>query len=162
MENYYETLGLKPFADISEIKRIFRKLAKQYHPDMQEGGDREKFEQIRTTYEILKSDSSRKSYNQTLKYLMAQAKEDAKRAQLGEIDSLTKLDLYFHAINLFHKAFGCRDIDIFEDMSKACFIEIFGDVLFRDLRNSSWNQRITTNSRHGPSDFKNSEMILSS
>jgi DnaJ-class molecular chaperone len=93
MDNYYEILGLKAFSDIGDIKQMFRELAKRYHPDMQGTGNREKFERIQTAYENLKDDSLRKAHDQSLKYHMAQAKEAAERAQLREMDPLTKLEI---------------------------------------------------------------------
>ncbi|HLB45697.1 MAG TPA: J domain-containing protein [Anaerolineales bacterium] len=44
-------LGSSPQADIAEIKKRFRDLAKRYHPDL--GGDGEKFIELMETYERL-------------------------------------------------------------------------------------------------------------
>ena len=45
--DYYEVLGLSKGASDEEIKRAFRKLAKQYHPDVnKEPGAEEKFKEI--------------------------------------------------------------------------------------------------------------------
>ena len=46
-KDYYEVLGLSKGASDEEIKRAFRKLAKQYHPDVnKEPGAEEKFKEI--------------------------------------------------------------------------------------------------------------------
>ena len=46
-KDYYEVLGLQKGATDEEIKRAFRRLAKQYHPDVnKEPGAEEKFKEI--------------------------------------------------------------------------------------------------------------------
>jgi DnaJ-class molecular chaperone len=42
MAGCYETLRVSPTAEIEEIKQSYRMLAKRYHPDLQDGMDREK------------------------------------------------------------------------------------------------------------------------
>jgi curved DNA-binding protein len=51
MANAYETLGVPKGASESEIKRAYRKLAGQHHPD--KGGDTHKFQEIQSAYETL-------------------------------------------------------------------------------------------------------------
>ena len=51
MTNYYATLGISPGADSAEVKRAYRKLASQHHPDR--GGDPERFKQIQEAYDAL-------------------------------------------------------------------------------------------------------------
>jgi len=60
--DYYEVLGVGKSASPDEIKKAFRRLAVQYHPDR--GGDEAKFREINEAYEILKDDSKRKRYDQ--------------------------------------------------------------------------------------------------
>ena len=52
----YEVLGLSQSATQDEIKRAFRKLAIQHHPD--KGGDQELFKEINAAYEILSNEFS--------------------------------------------------------------------------------------------------------
>ncbi len=49
--DYYETLGLKRGASDEDIKKAYRKMAMQHHPDR--GGDQNKFKEISTAYEAL-------------------------------------------------------------------------------------------------------------
>jgi len=56
--DYYDVLGVDKNADASTIKKAYRKLAKEKHPDS--GGDEEEFKEIAEAYEIL-SDSEKKS-----------------------------------------------------------------------------------------------------
>lgn len=61
--DYYELLGIDKSASADEIKKAFRKLAIQYHPD-KEGGDEAKFKEINEAYEVLKDSSKRQRYDQ--------------------------------------------------------------------------------------------------
>jgi molecular chaperone DnaJ len=60
--DYYEVLGVGKNASADEIKKAFRRLAVQHHPDR--GGDEAKFREVNEAYEILKDDSKRKRYDQ--------------------------------------------------------------------------------------------------
>jgi molecular chaperone DnaJ len=61
--DYYEVLGVGKNASADEIKKAFRRLAVQYHPD-KEGGDETKFKEINEAYEVLKDPSKRQRYDQ--------------------------------------------------------------------------------------------------
>jgi len=61
--DYYEILGLSKSATADEIKRAYRKLAMQHHPD-KHGGDDAKFKEIGEAYETLKDDQKRAGYDQ--------------------------------------------------------------------------------------------------
>ena len=58
----YETLGVDKSASNADIKKAYRKLAIQHHPD--KGGDEEKFKEITRAYEILSDESKRSQYDQ--------------------------------------------------------------------------------------------------
>ena len=57
MTNHYQTLGVDRNAGPDEIKRAYRKLASQHHPD--KGGDKVKFQEIQSAYSILGDDQKR-------------------------------------------------------------------------------------------------------
>lgn len=61
--DYYEVLGVGKHASADEIKKAFRRLAVQYHPD-KEGGDEAKFKEVNEAYEVLKDQSKRQRYDQ--------------------------------------------------------------------------------------------------
>lgn len=63
--DYYELLGVDRDADQKEIKRAYRKLAKKYHPDMNQDKDTsDKFKEISEAYEILSDPDKRARYDQ--------------------------------------------------------------------------------------------------
>ncbi|AJD06307.1 co-chaperone-curved DNA binding protein A [Campylobacter lari] len=60
----YETLGISQNASADEIKKAYRKLARQYHPDInKEAGAEEKFKEINAAYEILSDEKKRAQYD---------------------------------------------------------------------------------------------------
>lgn len=61
--DYYEVLGVGKDASTDEIKKAFRRLAVQLHPD-KEGGDETKFKEANEAYEVLKDSAKRQRYDQ--------------------------------------------------------------------------------------------------
>ena len=64
MNSLYETLGINKNASSDEIKKAYRRLARQYHPDInKEKGAEEKFKEINAAYEILSDEKKRAQYD---------------------------------------------------------------------------------------------------
>ncbi len=62
--DYYEILGVARTADKAEIKAAFRKLAREYHPDVSKHDDAEaRFKEINEAYEVLSDDDKRARYD---------------------------------------------------------------------------------------------------
>ena len=61
-KDYYSVLGVEKNASKDEIKKAFRKLAHQYHPD-KKGGNEGKFKEVNEAYNILSNDQKRKEYD---------------------------------------------------------------------------------------------------
>ena len=64
--DYYEILGISKDSTGEEIKKSFRRLARQYHPDLNPGNKaaEEKFKDINEAYEVLSDPSKRAQYDQ--------------------------------------------------------------------------------------------------
>ncbi|MBI3092340.1 MAG: DnaJ domain-containing protein [Candidatus Tectomicrobia bacterium] len=63
--DYYDVLGVKRTASDTELKRAYRKLARQYHPDINPApGSAERFAEISEAYEVLHDAEKRRKYDQ--------------------------------------------------------------------------------------------------
>ncbi|MDM8524461.1 DnaJ domain-containing protein [Desulfococcaceae bacterium HSG8] len=80
MENFYNILSIQENAGDEDIKKAFRMLAKQHHPDISKG-DSEKFRQVSHAYKILSNPEARKDYDKTL---------DNFRRKTGDLGNYTK------------------------------------------------------------------------
>src|SRR5437868_2632840 len=65
-KDYYESLGVPRNASDADIKKAFRKLAREYHPDVAKDKKRaeEKFKEINEAYEVLSDPAKRKKYDE--------------------------------------------------------------------------------------------------
>jgi len=103
-QDYYELLGVARGAGADEIKRAYRKMAMQYHPD-RNPGDKEaetKFREVSEAYEVLKDEQKRAAYD---RFGHAAFEQGGGRAGAGGFD--------------FNFATGFADI----------FDEMFGDLM---------------------------------
>lgn len=65
-KDYYEVLGISKNADEKTIKQAYRKMAKKYHPDTNQGNPQaeEKFKEVTEAYNVLSDKEKRKMYDQ--------------------------------------------------------------------------------------------------
>src|SRR5438309_994961 len=65
-KDYYSALGVSKTATSAEIKKAYRKLARQHHPDANKGdaASEEKFKEISEAYDVLSDESKRKEYDE--------------------------------------------------------------------------------------------------
>jgi molecular chaperone DnaJ len=65
-KDYYKTLGVTKGASADEIKKSYRKLARKYHPDANEGNAKaeERFKEISEAYNVLSDEKRRKEYDE--------------------------------------------------------------------------------------------------
>ncbi|MEK7184188.1 MAG: DnaJ domain-containing protein [Patescibacteria group bacterium] len=61
-KDYYDILGVPRTASADELKRAYRKLAQQYHPD--KGGNSERFKEVNEAYQVLSDPNKRQQYDQ--------------------------------------------------------------------------------------------------
>ena len=65
MTDYYNVLGLPRTADDKAVRQAYRKLARQYHPDVNhdDSASEEKFKAINEAYSVLSDPDKRRRYN---------------------------------------------------------------------------------------------------
>jgi DnaJ-class molecular chaperone len=63
--DYYQTLGVSRSASADEIKKAYRKLAREFHPDRRPDDKQaaERFKQIQSAYDVLSDEEKRKKYD---------------------------------------------------------------------------------------------------
>lgn len=86
LPNYYKTLGVSTAATKAEIKKAYRKLAKQWHPDINKSPNaHDKFIEINNAYLLLYDDEARVKYDKELKaYKQSYSSSTTKKATTEE------------------------------------------------------------------------------
>src|SRR5512135_902020 len=91
--DYYEILGIGRNASDDEIKAAFRKLARQFHPDVNKEADaEEKFKEINEAYSVLSDADKRARYDRF------------GRAGLGDMGGVQDYSVHFE--DIFEELFG--------------------------------------------------------
>ena len=114
MKNYYDILGIPGDAKPDEIKAAYRKLARQYHPDMGECKECEPFIEIQEAYETLSNLQKKKEYDRKMR-----------RSELPELRpslfkrprNFTKTPVYSHPSHDFWEEFN----NIFSHFARESF-----------------------------------------
>lgn len=121
--DYYQTLGLSKSATADEIKRAYRKLAHQYHPD--KGGsaeDEKKFKEVSEAYQVLSNAEKRQQYDQ---YGQTFDQRGRSGGQAGGFDGFDFSD--FAGSGGGFSGFGGFG-DIFEDFFGQAFSQVQAEV----------------------------------
>jgi molecular chaperone DnaJ len=105
IKDYYKILEVAPQATQQEIRKSFRRLALQYHPDKNAGSSlaEAQFREIQEAYEVLSDEKSRKEYNYKRWYNRSIGQEFVKRP-LTPADILHESKLllnYVHSMTIF-------------------------------------------------------------
>lgn len=69
-KDFYTTLGVSEKADLDEIRKAYRALAKRYHPDVNQGDEavEDRFKEIGEAYSVLSDEDKRKKYDQMRRF----------------------------------------------------------------------------------------------
>ena len=126
-KDYYAVLGVSPDADDKTIKSAYRKLARQYHPDVSTHADaEEKFKEVAEAYEVLHNKDKRAEYDE-----IRQARSQRQRYQQ-------------HSGRGFDADFGAHD------QSNADFEDFFSSIFGAGAsRGGRFHQREESFSRKG-------------
>lgn len=81
--NYYTMLGVNSSASASEIKRAYRRLARQHHPDLNAQAQDEQIKRLNEAYAVLSDPQKRATYDEGLRQARLRA-EAARRQRLRE------------------------------------------------------------------------------
>ncbi|HRY23875.1 MAG: DnaJ domain-containing protein [Geminicoccaceae bacterium] len=69
LKDYYKIIGVAEDATADDIKKAYRKLAREHHPDLNKGdGSADRFKEVGEAYEVLKDPAKRKEYDEIRKY----------------------------------------------------------------------------------------------
>jgi molecular chaperone DnaJ len=100
MSNYYDLLGVSRDASADEIKKAYKKLAMQYHPDKNPGDKvaEEKFKEVAEAYAVLSDDEQRANYN---RFGSGKARGHYNAPDPGD---------FFNAEDIFNTVFGRRTV----------------------------------------------------
>lgn len=106
LKDYYKILEISPAASYAEIKKSYRRLALQYHPDKNFGSQlyEAKFKEIKEAYEILSDTNQRQAYNSTRK---TQAEAPKKKTTTSQITP----DYILNQVTDFRKKVSALDPD---------------------------------------------------
>ena len=121
MENYYKILGVSENITAEELKKVYRKLAKKYHPDANVGDAKaeQMFKKISKAYEILSDETSRLKYDRDLQgnfKNFENSKNTSSNKNTGNINE----DIFnkFNGFNVFEQAFGMKSDKPNKNISK--------------------------------------------
>jgi DnaJ-class molecular chaperone len=114
---YYEILEVPPAASALEIKKAYRRLALQYHPDRNQGSaeSKEKFQQIGQAYDCLSDASKREDYDRQLKYgsshspSVTASHAPFRHTSRPTVDPFAQFDHLFQTDPFFQEAFQNMD-----------------------------------------------------
>jgi DnaJ-class molecular chaperone len=116
---YYEILEVPQTASALELKKAYRRLALQYHPDRNQGSadSKDKFQQIGQAYECLSDASKREDYDRQLKYGSSHAPSVTashharpfRHPSRPTVDPFAQFDHLFRTDPFFQEAFQNMD-----------------------------------------------------
>ncbi len=130
MKDFYQILGVSKDASNEEIKKAYRKLAHQYHPD--KGGDESKFKEINEAYQTLSNNEKKSQYDQFGKTFDNNAGFNNDWAWGGSGNNFDSDNLE----DLFENFFGFGKSSAKNDLKKGKDIEIEMELSLESILNN--------------------------
>lgn len=116
LKDYYKTLGIPATATPQQVKKSFRQLALQYHPDKNPGNAyaEARFKEIQEAYEILSDQQKREEYNYRRWYTRSLNKQYKNEALTPEeiLAECERLNNYVSGANVFQVDFDALSYHI--------------------------------------------------
>ena len=82
--NYYTLLGVTPRASTSEIKRAYRRLARQHHPDVNAQVEDEQIKRVNEAYAVLSDSRQRQRYDEQLRQARQRLKAERREQEKAQ------------------------------------------------------------------------------
>lgn len=174
MTNFYDILNVSKEASDQEIKKSYRALSLQYHPDRNGGNPEstEKFKEVNEAYEVLSDPQKRKQYNMELQFGIGfggsgDFSMDQEMSDINEIFSALfgggggagKMSGFGPNVHVFHSSQGFPSSHIFEQMNKPPPLIKNIKVSLKDVYNGSTiTIPITRNHSSGLIDTEDTEI----
>lgn len=137
-KDYYKILGVSREASTDEIRKAYRKLAKQYHPDInKEPGAEDKYKEINEAYEVLKDPDKREKYD-TLGMNWQQGQDFTPPPGWGSNNG-----------GYQHVEFGGNFSDFFQTLFGGGFGDMFGGGSGNFGGSSGWHNPVSRDSEAG-------------
>ena len=95
MQDYYKILEVSPTATLTEIKRSYRRLARQYHPDLNQKALDSHIKRLNEAYEVLRDPVKRAAYDEQRAEAALRAKLRRKQAQASSEPQMTWVEGFF-------------------------------------------------------------------
>ena len=135
MKNYYEILEVNEHASYDTIHKIYKILAKKYHPDLQKEPQNkayeEKFKELAEAYEILSNEEKREKYDEQLKSI-----KDSEQAKTVHLEDYEQLRNYCMQLE--------NDLSIYQKNSphfEQVQEQAYRDAYIHTLKNLGYNVR---------------------
>ena len=132
-KNYYKILGVDENADKETIKKAYRKLAKEFHPDKHRGNKQaeEKFKEISEAYSVLRDEKKRKQYDHLRRYGFSSGHSGPFTSSNFQGVHIDLNDLFGHAKSGSRRTHGQADFNLSELFGFGGLGDIFGQVFER-------------------------------
>ena len=134
MKNYYDILGVSNSASGDDIKRAYRILAHQYHPD-KNGGNDKRFKEINEAYRILSDENSRRNYDDNPR----QHNPNYKKGEGKNIFNLTPIQTWVAIIVIISTIGIISDSGSGNVNTNDIDIDSSGNSSVTCTENSTWN-----------------------
>lgn len=125
-KNYYDILGVGKSASTDEIKKAYRKLAMQHHPDR--GGEHNKFKEVNEAYQVLSNPQKRAQYDQFGEAGVGAGFDEASGFGAGGFRQGAGASFDFQDIFGNGFGFGGGVGDIFENFFGASFSQVQAEI----------------------------------